>query len=144
MTLIDQDEINALLAQADDLSNEAPAFTEEPGPANPPPQSASEEPAQVSPRQSAFVVNDPNLRRLLRLRVPVIAVLARRNMDVAGIRELSNGAIIEFEKSVEDDLTLTINNRTIGFGTAVKVGENFGLRITRIVHAADRLRSVAK
>ena len=39
------------------------------------------------------------------------------------IRTLSNGAIIEFDKSVEDDLQLLINNRPVGRGGAAKIGE---------------------
>ena len=39
-------------------------------------------------------------------------------------------AIIEFEKSSDEPLELMINNKVIGLGETVKVGENFGLRIT--------------
>ena len=42
------------------------------------------------------------------------------------------GAIIEFVKSSSEPLELMINNKVIAHGETVKVGENFGLRITRI------------
>jgi flagellar motor switch protein FliN/FliY len=42
------------------------------------------------------------------------------------------GTIVEFSKSVEEELDLMINNKCIGGGVAVKVGENFGLKVTRI------------
>jgi flagellar motor switch protein FliN/FliY len=45
---------------------------------------------------------------------------------------LGAGAIIEFLKSSEEPLQLLVNNKAIGLGEAVKVGENFGLRITQI------------
>ena len=48
------------------------------------------------------------------------------------VLRLGTGAIIEFFKSSDEPLELLINNKTIGVGETVKVGENFGLRITQI------------
>ena len=63
-------------------------------------------------------------------------------MPSSAVRDLSVGAIIEFEKSVEDRLDLMINNRLVGHGSCVKVGENFGLRVMEIVDLAQRIRSM--
>ena len=72
------------------------------------------------------------LRRILRLEVPVIVKLAERKLLLSEVMRLGVGAIIEFVKSSNEPLELLINNKTIGVGETVKVGENFGLRITRI------------
>ena len=42
------------------------------------------------------------------------------------------GAIIEFSKSSEEPLELLVNNKTIAVGQTVKVGENFGIRLTTV------------
>ena len=52
------------------------------------------------------------------------------------------GSIIEFDKLGDSELDLMINNRVIGQGSAVKVGENFGLRIQTIGRVDDRIRSM--
>jgi flagellar motor switch protein FliN/FliY len=72
------------------------------------------------------------LQRILHLSVPVIVKLAERKLNVNEVMRLGNGAIIEFFKSSEEPLELLINNKVIGLGEAVKVGENFGLRLTQI------------
>lgn len=72
------------------------------------------------------------LHRILRLNVPVIVKLAERKLMLSEVMRLGTGAIIEFSKSNEEPLELLINNKSIGLGEAVKVGENFGLRITQI------------
>ncbi len=130
MSIVDQAEIDALLAEASDLVAEANTAAQDPPPPPPPP-----------PRPHPLP-NDPALARVLRVRVPVIVQLAQRIMPIATVRNLSVGSIIEFEKSVEHPLELLINNRPIGQGTCVKVGENFGLRITSIVDKAQRIRSL--
>jgi flagellar motor switch protein FliN/FliY len=72
------------------------------------------------------------LQRILRLEVPVIVKLAERKLMLSEVMRLGTGAIIEFFKSSDEPLELLINNKVIGVGETVKVGENFGLRITQI------------
>jgi flagellar motor switch protein FliN/FliY len=48
------------------------------------------------------------------------------------VMRLGAGAIIEFSKSSEEPLELLVSNKTIAVGETVKVGENFGIRITQI------------
>ncbi len=73
---------------------------------------------------------DNDLRRILSIEVPVIVQLAYRRLKLSEVMRLSTGAIIEFTKSADDELDLLANNKTIGKGVAVKVGENFGVKIS--------------
>jgi flagellar motor switch protein FliN/FliY len=75
---------------------------------------------------------ETELSRILRLEVPIIVKLAERKLNLSEVMRLGTGAIIEFIKSSEQPLELLVNNKVIGVGEAVKVGENFGLRITQI------------
>jgi flagellar motor switch protein FliN/FliY len=72
------------------------------------------------------------LARILRLHVPVIVKLAERKLLLSEVMRLGAGAIIEFSKHSDEPLELMINNKPIGVGETVKIGENFGLRITQI------------
>lgn len=83
-----------------------------------------------------------DVRRVLRLRVPLIVRLAHHSMPLGEILRLSPGTLIEFEKSGDSDLELMITNRVIGHGHAVKVGENFGLRIQSIGPVRERIESL--
>jgi len=76
--------------------------------------------------------SEAELSRILRLEVPIIVKLAERKLSINEVMRLGAGAIIEFLKSSEEPLQLLVNNKAIGLGEAVKVGENFGLRITQI------------
>jgi flagellar motor switch protein FliN/FliY len=46
------------------------------------------------------------------------------------------------DKSSEEELDLLVKNKTIGKGTAVKVGENFGIRITSIDSPQQRVEAL--
>jgi len=84
------------------------------------------------------------LSRILRLHVPVIVKLAERKLTMSEVLRLGVGAIIEFSKANDEPLELLINNKPIGLGEAVKVGENFGLRITQVGDVKAVIRSMGK
>ncbi|MBL8746665.1 MAG: FliM/FliN family flagellar motor switch protein [Phycisphaerae bacterium] len=83
-----------------------------------------------------------SLERILALEVPIIVQLGHRLMPLGDIISLIPGAIIELPKGASEELELLVNNRIVGFGTAVKVGENFGLKIARIGDARDRVNAL--
>ncbi len=101
----------------------------------------------VSPGESAGLVDaagpwDPNgqrVRRILQIEVPLMVVLAQRKMAVGDILNLCIGSIIEFDKPSDEQLELMVNNRSVAFGSAVKVGENFGLRVLQIGDVKTRI-----
>lgn len=136
-----QADIDSLLAQAQQLAGEAAGAMD----ANDEPVAvplASAEPAAPSPPP---VCSPPDpISRILHLEVPVIVKLAECQMPVSRVVGLSAGAIIEFEKPADAPLDLMINNKCIGIGQAVKVGENFGLRITHIGTLEEKIRALGK
>lgn len=70
------------------------------------------------------------LDQIMKLDVPIIVRLAERLLPLGEVVRLVPGAIIELGKTSDGELDLLVNNRAIGSGTAVKVGENFGIRMT--------------
>ncbi len=81
-------------------------------------------------------------RSLLKIRVPLTVTLAEKKQAVEEILELGPGSIIQFEKSCEDMLDLSVANLPIARGEAVKVGEKFGLRVTSLVLPGERFKTV--
>ena len=80
-----------------------------------------------------------DLRKILDLSVPVIVTIGQRRMSVDDVLALGPGAILELEKSNEEPLELRINNKIMGHGSAVKLGENFGIGSGQIDSKADRV-----
>ena len=82
------------------------------------------------------------MRRVMKLQEPVIVKLAERKILLSEVMRLGVGAIIEFVKSSSEPLDLLINNKPVGQGETVKVGENFGLRITRVGDTKQIMQAV--
>jgi len=83
------------------------------------------------------------IQRILKLKVPVIVRLGHRRMPVDDVLALGPGAIIELPQSPDDPLDLMVNNKLIGNGVAVKIGENFGLRVAEIGDQTERIQALA-
>lgn len=84
-----------------------------------------------------------SVERLMKLEVPVIVRLAEKSMTVEGVTALLPGMIIELPKNAEEMLDLLVNNKVVGVGRAVKVGENFGLRVEAIGDESVRLAAMS-
>lgn len=83
-----------------------------------------------------------DLKSLLKLDVPVIVLLGTKRLSVKEVTSLMTGAIIELPKRADDELELMVNNKVVGTGSAVKVGENFGIRITFIGDVRARVAAL--
>jgi flagellar motor switch protein FliN len=77
-------------------------------------------------------VSPGELHRILKIRLPVIVKLAERKITMQEVLRLTTGSILEFNKSSDEPLELLINNKAIGIGVAVKVGENFGIKLNQV------------
>ena len=83
-----------------------------------------------------------NIESILKLEVPVIVQIAVRAMSVEEVLTMAPGAIIELPKPADDDLEILVNNKPVGTGTAVKVGENFGIRVSFVGDLEERIAAL--
>ena len=84
-----------------------------------------------------------DVQTILKLSVPVIVQIGHRRMTMDEILELAPGAIVELDKGSEKLLELLANNKPIAEGSAVKVGENFGIKIDKIGSPRERAEALA-
>lgn len=89
------------------------------------------------------LVASPTLPQVLCLDLPVVVRLGERLLHIKDFMGLRPGSIIELTKKADVELDLLINNKLIGYGQAVKVGENFGLRITYVGDVRARIEAMA-
>lgn len=84
----------------------------------------------------------PDVKAILQLEIPFIVRLGERPMSLAAVMGLAPGAIVELAKGADEELDILINNKHVGAGSAVKVGENFGVRITFIGDVRERIMAL--
>ena len=83
-----------------------------------------------------------DLRRIMKIEVPFVVVLGQRTLKVHDIMNWVPGSIIELGKEADEDLEIRINNKSVGTGAAVKVGENFGVQLNYIGDPRQRIEAM--
>ena len=81
-------------------------------------------------------------RSILKVRIPLAAVLARARRPIKAILELGIGSVIQFDKSCDEPLELEIDRTVIALGEAVKVSDKFGVRLSTVLLPKERFRAV--
>ena len=85
-----------------------------------------------------------DIRSILSLEVPIIVLLGERTMKTSEVVSLIPGSIVELPKKFDEELNLMVNNRVVGSGVAVKVGENFGLKVTYMGNLHERIAAMGE
>jgi flagellar motor switch protein FliN/FliY len=87
---------------------------------------------------------DSKMEMLLDLTLPVSIELGRTHMLIREILDLQRGSVVEFEKLASEPVDILINGKKMAEGEVVVIEKHFGIRITNLVDAAERVRSLGK
>ncbi len=105
----------------------------EPDPAPEPAATQSAEKSASSAAPAAAMSSGHNpLNRITKLPVQAIVKLASKKIEMNQLLSICPGSLITFDKACEDPLEMYINNQVYCLGEAVKIGENFGLKIDKV------------
>jgi flagellar motor switch protein FliN/FliY len=69
---------------------------------------------------------------LRQLSLEATVVLAEKRVGLKDVMGLKPGDVMEFSRAADDLLELRVSGRTIAEGTAVRIGERFGLKVTSV------------
>jgi flagellar motor switch protein FliN len=115
-----------------------PSDDDSPDPDSPYPGS----PDAVSPDTGLSLDQALRALRIMNVPVTVSVRLAERKMPLGQVVALVPGALVPFNKSCEELLDLFVNNYRFCQGEAIKIGENFGLKIARVAVSDERKEHV--
>jgi flagellar motor switch protein FliN/FliY len=79
---------------------------------------------------------------ILDIPLNVTVELGRSKMFVNDLLQLGQGSIIELNKPSEEPVEIYINNKLIAKGEVVVVDEKFGIRVTDVISAVERVKSL--
>ena len=98
---------------------------------------------QLEPEQQQ-ADRDRKMDLLLDLMLPVSIELGRTNMFIRDILDLQRGSIVEFEKLASEPVDILINGKKMAEGEVVVIEKHFGIRITNLVDASERVKNLGK
>jgi flagellar motor switch protein FliN len=85
----------------------------------------------------------PNLDVILDIELPLSVRFGSTEMTLKALTRLGLGSVIDLGRSPDDPVELLINDKIVARGDVVVVAGNYGVRITEVISAADRIRTLA-
>ncbi len=86
--------------------------------------------------------NTGNLDFLLDIPLEVTVELGRTKMLINNLLQLTQGAVVELEKTAGEPVEIMVNAKLLGKGEVIVVNDRFGIRITEIISQADRIKNI--
>lgn len=76
--------------------------------------------------------------------VPVVlsVEVGRTQLKIRDLLRLKQGSVIELERNAGEPLDLLVNNTVVAQGEVVLVNDRYGVRLTRILPAEDRVEKL--
>jgi len=103
--------------------------------------------SDVSPvRPAKSVVRKPgsnlNMDLLLDVELPIVVCFGESEMQLKDVLRLGVGSVIDLDRSVNDPVSVIVNQKPIAKGEVVMVDGNYGVRIIEVESTAERIRSL--
>ena len=108
----------------------------------PDPKTAAVARAQFSdlgPNAAGGAGQEMNLKLILDVAVTLALEVGRARMPVRELLQLAPGAVVELDRLAGEPLDVLVNGVRIARGEVVVVNEKFGIRLTDVVSATERM-----
>ncbi|HRG47181.1 MAG TPA: flagellar motor switch protein FliN [Leptospiraceae bacterium] len=80
-----------------------------------------------------------NLNLLMDVTMSLTVELGRTNMYIKDVLQLSEGAVVELDKNIGEELDLLANGKIIGRGKIIILDDYYGVQVTHIIDPMERL-----
>jgi len=85
---------------------------------------------------------EPGMDLIMDLEVPISVRFGSKQMVLDEVLKFGQGSLIELDKMAEEPVDLLVNDKLLAKGEVVVVEGNYAIRITEILSAAERMRSL--
>lgn len=68
--------------------------------------------------------------------------VGRAMIKIKDLMRLSQGSVVELDRIAGEPLDLLVNNTVVAQGEVVLVNERYGIRLTRVVPASERMKNL--
>lgn len=104
---------------------------------------ASPQPATFPTVQGGEAAAAPkNMDFLLDIPMSVAVYVGSTKMAIRELLQLAQGSVIELDKLAGEPMEVMVNNKLVARGEVVVVNEKFGIRLTDVVSAAERVQQL--
>ena len=98
--------------------------------------------ALTEPQAGAMPNHQINPDVLQNISVAIKVEVGRTKMKIRDLLRLTQGSVVELERIAGEPLDMLVNDTVVAQGEVVLVNDRYGIRLTRVVPASDRMRNL--
>jgi flagellar motor switch protein FliN/FliY len=95
--------------------------------------------SDLAPNAAGAGAGEMNLNLILDVSVTLALEVGRARMSVRDLLQLAPGAVVELDRLAGEPLDVLVNGVRIARGEVVVINEKFGIRLTDVVSATERM-----
>lgn len=83
-----------------------------------------------------------NLDMVLDIPVTMAMELGRTHISIRNLLQLNQGSVVELDRMAGEPMDVRVNGTLIARGEVVVVNDKFGIRLTDVISAAERIKNL--
>lgn len=87
-------------------------------------------------------LGDHGLDMVLDIPVTLSVEIGRTKISISNLLKLNQGSVVELDRLAGEPMDVIVNGTLIAHGEVVVVNEKFGIRLTDIISAAERVKKL--
>lgn len=97
-------------------------------------------PPELGP--GAAPCGDINLDSLVDIPVTLSMEIGRTKISIRNLLQLNQGSVVELDRLAGEPMDVLVNGTLVAHGEVVVVNEKFGVRLTDVISAQDRIKKL--
>ncbi|HEY4732439.1 MAG TPA: flagellar motor switch protein FliN [Gammaproteobacteria bacterium] len=87
-------------------------------------------------------IAESGMDMILDIPVTISVEIGRSKINIRNLLKLNQGSIVELDRLAGEPMDLIVNGTLIAHGEVVVVNEKFGVRLTDVISAAERVKKL--
>ncbi len=86
--------------------------------------------------------SDVDLDMVMDIPVTISMEIGRTRISIRNLLQLSQGSVVELDRLAGEPMDVLVNDTLIAHGEVVVVNDKFGIRLTDVISAAERIKKL--
>ena len=119
----------------DAMAEQASATAQEPDVSKP-------ELTSLEPESDGTTIEDASLEVILDIPVNISMEVGATKISIRNLLKLNQGSVVELDRLAGEPLDVLVNGTLIAHAEVVVVNEKYGIRLTDVISAAERIKKL--
>ena len=98
--------------------------------------------ANLAPEEDGSESGKINSDVLQNIPVTISVEVGRTSLKIRDLMRLTQGSVVELDRIAGEPLDLLVNDTLVAQGEVVLVNERYGVRLTQVIPAAERVKNL--